>query len=73
MKPANTMRAKVVFGRMGASAPIFFFAFFLQGTKFLCTKLMDKKNKYKRKKTSTKKEKKGTKKNKKGQNKRDKT
>tara|TARA_R100001198_G_scaffold96159_1_gene84760 strand:- start:866 stop:1048 length:183 start_codon:yes stop_codon:yes gene_type:complete len=28
------MRAKVVFGRMGASAPIFFFAFFLMDKKY---------------------------------------
>jgi hypothetical protein len=29
------MRAKVVFGRMGASAPIFFLCFFYNGQKFL--------------------------------------
>lgn len=63
------MRAKVVFGRMGASAPIIFFLRFFYRGQNLWTKLMDKKNKYKRKKRSTKKEKKGTKKIKKGQKK----
>jgi hypothetical protein len=57
------MRAKVVFGRMGASAPIFFCVFF--NGQNLCTKLMDKKRLEKEQKKVYKKDKKKTQKDKK--------
>tara|TARA_R100000742_G_C4265986_1_gene84062 strand:- start:271 stop:507 length:237 start_codon:yes stop_codon:yes gene_type:complete len=58
LKPTNTMRAKVVFGRMGASAPIFFLCFLYAGQK-CSTKVLNKKKEQKQKKEQ--KNKKGTK------------